>query len=291
MSITASQYFSDDAAAITPEAEDRFFAGLKTGNNTFKRTAKDRFKRIDDRCTEMFTSANVQLSHVLDIGISSGTTTLALSKRLALAGQTPQIVGTDLSLGAYLLDVFPGLRVLVDEQGLPLQYELLGRAVRAWVRRADYVTGVVILLGLLRALVKARVRRHLRYRERSTRKLWLLSRALRDEPRITVQRNDVFQLSEEFVGRFDFIRAANILNRGYFGDADLRRALGNVVRYLSGPGAWLLVARSEGAKTAGTLFRLSPDGSRLIIMARVGTGSEIESLVLNTPIPSPDGAA
>jgi len=285
MSITATEFLSDHPDAITAEAEDRFFASLKTGNNTFKRTEVSRFAGIDERCIEIFGKAGGTLSEVLDIGVSSGVTTLELSELLIRAGQDPLITGTDLALTAYLLEVGPGLRVLVDEHGHALQYEIFGRAVRAWVRRADYVTGMILLLGALRLLTRGKVRRLLRAENLHDHELVLLSRRVRNNPRIAVESNDILQLTDSYIGRFDFVRAANILNRGYFDEGELRRAIGNVARYLSGPGAWLLVARSVEQKTAGTLFRLAADGRRFKVSCRFGEGSEIESLVLGTVLP------
>ncbi len=285
MSITATRFFSIDPARLTPDVEDRFFTDLKTYNNTFKRTASDRFRDIDDCCVRHFEGAGPKLREVLDIGVSSGSTTLDLSDRLRAAGQPVQIVGTDLSLTGYLVSVMPGLRVLVDENGHPLQYEVFGKAIRAWARRADYVTGMVLVRGLLHFLCEDRVHRRLREHDGSLRPLQLVSPRLRDRADIRIEKNDIFSRTGHFVERFDFIRAANILNLGYFDETTLRRGFANVVSYLSGPGAWLLVARTNGATNAATLFRVSPDGRRLLVVDRIGGGSEVERLALWAPLP------
>ena len=285
MSITATRFFSIDPARLTPDVEDRFFTDLKTYNNTFKRTASDRFRDIDDCCVRHFEGAGPKLREVLDIGVSSGSTTLDLSDRLRAAGQPVQIVGTDLSLTGYLIPVMPGLRVLVDENGHPLQYEVFGKAIRAWARRADYVTGMVLVRGLLHFLCEDRVHRRLREHDGSLRPLQLVSPRLRDRADIRIEKNDIFSRTGHFVERFDFIRAANILNLGYFDETTLRRGFANVVSYLSGPGAWLLVARTNGATNAATLFRVSPDGRRLLVVDRIGGGSEVERLALWAPLP------
>lgn len=285
MSITATKFFSAEPNSLSFKVEDRFFTDLKTSNNTFKRTATDRFEQLDDHCLKYFEKLPVELREVLDIAVSSGSTTLALSDRLSRAGRTPRITGTDISLTAHLVQVAPNFRVLVDERGHPLQYELLGRAVRAWTRRADYFTGMVLFRTMLRLASRDRIRTSLE-RAEQLRTVRLLSPRLNDRHDITIERNDIFQRTPHFDGRFDFIRAANILNRGYFEDKALRRALGNIAHYLSGPGALLLVARSVGNQTAGTLFNLSQDGRRLQVVSRIGAGSEIEALVLATSVPS-----
>ena len=285
MAITATKFYSIDPAHLTPDVEDRFFTDIKTYNDTFKRTASNRFRDIDDCCIRHFDETGATLGDVLDIGVSSGSTTLDLSDRLHAAGHSAHIVGTDLSLTGYLMPVLPGLRVLVDENGYPLQYELFGRAIRAWGRRADYVTGMVAVRGLLHFLSQGRVQRRLHEHDGSLRPLQLLSPRLRNRADIRIEKNDIFNRTSHFVERFDFIRAANILNHGYFDETTLRRGFANVMSYLSGPGAWLLVARTNGTTNAATLFRVSPDGRRLLVVDRIGGGSEVERLALWAPLP------
>src|SRR5579871_3422087 len=161
MTITANRFFSIDPHHLTARIEDQFFTDLKIGN-TFKRTAADRFRDLDDRCIARFAQTGSRTSEGLDVGVSSGTTTLALHERLAEAGQSAQAVGTDISLHGYLVEVGPGFRALVDEQGRPLQFELLGLAIRAWRRRADYVTGMVLVRGLLHALSRQAIASRMR---------------------------------------------------------------------------------------------------------------------------------
>lgn len=285
MAITATKFFSLDPARLTPDVEDRFFTDLKTYNNTFKRTASHRFHDLDDCCVRHFDEMGVRLGEVLDIGVSSGSTTLDLSDRLHAAGQSARIVGTDLSLTGYLMQVTPWLRALVDENGHPLQYELFGKAIRAWGRRADYVTGMILVRGLLHFLCEDRVHRRLHEHDGSLRPLQLLSPRLRNRADIRIEKNDIFSRTGHFIERFDFIRAANILNRGYFDETTLRRGFANVVSYLSGPGAWLLVARTNGAANVATLFRVAPDGRQLLVVDRIGGGSEVERLALWAPLP------
>jgi hypothetical protein len=96
---------------------------------------------------------------------------------------------------------------------------------------------------------------------------------------IEIVENDIFVLTPEFVGRFDFIRAANLLNEGYFAREKLSAAISNIRSYCRGPGSLLLVVRSSEQRQDGTLFRLEADG-RFQVRARFGQGSEIEQIVL-----------
>lgn len=284
MTITASKFFALDPGRLTPEVEDRFFTDLKTQNSTFKRTGRARLNDVDACCVRNLAAAAARIERVLDIGISSGTSTLDLHDHLRAAGHAPRIIGTDLALDGYIVPALPGLRVLSDPGGHPMQYDLLGRAIRSWERRADYLTGMIAVRRMLARFTRRAVQARLEDGH-GAQPVRLLSPRLKGHPAITVEVNDIFARTDRFVRRFDFVRAANILNLGYFSEAELRRALSNIFSYLSGGGAWLLVARSKGSANAATLFRLSPDGRRLLVMDRVGGGSEIERLVLSTPLP------
>ncbi len=56
--------------------------------------------------------------------------------------------------------------------------------------------------------------------------------------------------STDFAGRFDLVRAANILNKSYFSTAQIRSAVSNIRSYLSGAGSLLIVTgRTRRVKT------------------------------------------
>ena len=61
--------------------------------------------------------------------------------------------------------------------------------------------------------------------------------------------------------------------------------MANIVRYLTGPGAFLLIARSARGCHVGTLFQVSANGRFLDVVDRFCGGSEVEWLMLETPLP------
>src|SRR5262249_34847844 len=83
-------------------------------------------------------------------------------------------------------------------------------------------------------------------------------------------------------GRFEVIRAANILNQSYFSTQQLREAVRHLRDRLVGPGAFLLIVRTEKGtdNNHGSLFCLDDHGS-FEVRARIGRGSELEDLVLS----------
>lgn len=274
----ASSFFSVAADRISARDEARFFGLLKTANNTFKRTEPSRLAAIDAALIATMARDDSQIHAVLDLGISSGVTTLELLESLRATGHEPHMTGTDRSVRARLVPLPFGCRALVEPNGHVLQYEVMGRAVRPWERRLDRWTGMF----LVRKLVEGQLRKPAIARAAAGdgTEVALISPRLRQNHAFQWLEDDITRRSAALVGRFDLVRAANLLNRHYFEPEVLRQAVGNAIAYLSGPGAWLLIVRTHGAADhRGTLFRMQENG-RLVIIDRYGSGSEVEDLVM-----------
>jgi SAM-dependent methyltransferase len=277
MTVTAKRFFSSPGSQADLALECEFFSNLKMRNGTFKLTRPSRFATLE---AEFGPIVRDRVKHgpcaVLDIGASTGLTTVELADFLRAQGAVPQVVGTDLFIEAHLVDLAPGIHVLSDPEGWPLQYGVAGIGIRAWVRRLDFITLAALPLLLARSLLQSRLRR--RIAAGATESVRMESRALSGRP-IRLLENDIFVPETGFEQRFDFIRAANILNLGYFGPDRLRIAIANIRAYCRGPGALLLVVKTAGQRHDGTLFELGEAGI-FKVLARIGNGSEIEGLVL-----------
>jgi len=279
---TASQFFSISPDRITAHEEARFFTWLKTGNATFKRTQPGRFREIDAAVLHEIAKVDGALGDILDIGISSGTTTLELLGAAKTAGHDPRVTATDRSLAALLVCWPLGFSALLEPQGHVLQYGVFGWPLRAWRRRLDYLTGMVLVQKLALATIGRAARRAV---ERGRgRDVALVSPRLASAKGVELVEDDVTQRNPAFRRRYDFVRAANILNRDYFDESILRQAAANLISYLRGPGSWLFVIRTlEDGQQHGTLFRQQgADG--LAVVHRFGRGSEIEPLVLESSV-------
>jgi hypothetical protein len=105
----------------------------------------------------------------------------------------------------------------------------------------------------------------------------LVSSRVRECPAIELVEDDIFVARPELRGRFHAVRAANILNEGYFDDAQLRAAVATLRERLR-PGGLLIVCRThEDGRNHGTFFRSERDG--WTVVERIGGGSEIERLI------------
>jgi hypothetical protein len=260
----ASAFFSAAPEDITARDEARFFGLLKTANNTFKRTEPSRLERIDSALIASLAAYRCRIDTVLDLGISSGVTTLELMTALRAAGHHARVTGTDRSVRARLVPLPHGCRALVESGGHVLQYEVWGRAIRPWKRRLDRWTGMT----LARALVEWRLREPAMARAASGagEEVVLLTPRLGRSNAFRWVEDDITHRRESLTGRFDLVRAANLLNRHYFEPPALRDAVANAIAYLSGPGAWLLVLRTHGASRSSR--HLVPDGRRHAAVGR-----------------------
>lgn len=278
---TATKFFSADPGSVTARDEARFFGGLRTGNLTFKRTGEARLRAIDLALIECLDREDARIETVLDLGISSGVTTAELAAAMLQSGRSIRTTGTDRALAARIVDLPLGCRALVEPMGCVLQYEVMGRAVRPWSRRLDYLTGMVVVRNIVnRALGPIARARGTALLAGDT--VALVSPRLVQSDAVRLLEDDITIRNPALERGFDLIRAANILNRHYFEPADLLRAVNNVRSYLRGPGAWLLVLRTHGESDhRGTLFRMADDRT-LSIVERWGTGSEIEAMFLQS---------
>ena len=278
MTITASAFFDLPVERISPELESSFFSSLKTGNNTFKKTQSGRFTEIDATVAKLLSESAVHEPAVLDIGISSGATALELKTRLEQQGLAPHLTGTDQSFEAWLIPGPLGSQALVQPDGHILQFEVFGKALRAWDRRLDRFTGRALLNAILRRAFR-RARANL-LDAAGRRRVKLVSPRLSQSRDITLREDNILLPNPEFAGKFDLVRAANILNRDYFSDTQLTAGLRNVRSYLKGPGSLLLLVRTDKRTETnnGSLYIVSGSGG-LELVTRFGTGSEVEEIL------------
>ena len=281
MTISATDFYSAADGTMTPEVEAAFYRTLKMRNSTFKTTHYGRFDDINPALAKTVGGRIPPDPQILDLAVSTGVSTVELANALRSAGMVPQITATDLYIEGRIFDLGGGMRVLADRLGWPLQYDVRGLAIRPWIRRLDYVT----LAFLPRQAVRAALVPKLRAMAQSAAGEWvsLVSRKLADDPAVRLIEDDLFVRNSEFVGRFDLIRAANILNSGYFTNDVLLGGIGNIRSYLRGSGSLLLVTRTADAdnRNAATLFELAPNG-KFRVVDRFAEGSEIEALVLGS---------
>ncbi len=271
--ITAYRYFTVPIEKLTADAERKFFAGIRLANKTFKTTVSGRMPDLDALTIRLVRDFGWQAPVVMDVGVSSGATTVDLLEAMRANGLEPKITATDLTFGATIFEIAPGVRLLADAHGNSLQYEFHGRGLRAWTRRLDAVTGYSLLTQTVQRFVASRAKKRV-----MDVKLVSRLRTVSANQAIEFVEDELAVRNPRFESRFDIARAANLLNRSYFDSARLRVMIDNLKSYVRRPDGLLVINRThEDGTNHGTIFRL--DTGEVQVVERVGGGSEIESLV------------
>ena len=252
------------------DLETRFFRALRLPNGTYKTTFPGRLTDVDAATADLL-GGHGSLT-LLDVAVSSGTTTVELLATLEARGLRVRATATDLYLRAALERRAGCFDVLLDPTGYALQvscpvgtkcrpHDPAGSWRRRWLDRLLGVLGGVPGPGALPVL--------------------LVARTLRDRPDVVLEQQDLSMPRVEWHERFDLVRAANILNLDYFAPNLLRQMAGHLSDCVR-PGGLLVVCRTlDDASNHATIFRKTSAG--LAPVARVGHGSEIESLMTARP--------
>ena len=287
---------SDDNLATRDCLEEKFFSAMCLNNGVFKKTGNGRLKDIDQALIAELQRLGVAPKTFLDVGVSSGVSTLNWFEALQQVGLRPSMTATDLTMTVYLVRLFSWLHVLVEKRGFPLQYEVCGFALRPRCRIRYYPLGNGFLTTLWHILYRrVAVRSDLLKRLETLQgnlpliddpvikaQIKLVTRRLRNNKDIELLDDDITEPTPPHLrGRFEVLRAANILNQGYFSPHQLSEIVRNLRDRLTGPGAFLIVVRTEKSGTNhGSILRLG-DNSSFEVLTRVGGGSEIEDIVLS----------
>jgi hypothetical protein len=270
--------------------ETRFFQSVGLPNGTWKTTS---YRRLDDLNTlvQSVLPAERPLD-VMDVAVSSGVSTLEWLESLERAGIQCRMTAGDAAADAYLVTMGRGLRVLVDRRGTALQYEVSGRAIRLPVRKRELLRhglAVLYMRTMLNLFVAPALKASRQPEEGarmgiSWRPLKLVSPMLRKHKRIEVVEDDIL-VNRGYRECFHVLRAANILNRGYFDESTLTAMLLNLRGRLR-KGGLLIVCRTtnEGNVNNGSILALGEKG-RFHLVSRLNAGSEVEDLALSLPDP------
>jgi chemotaxis methyl-accepting protein methylase len=211
-------------------------------------------------------------ARILDLGASDGVTTYDLVQTLKKAGWQDfrvDLVDLHLRLARYRKSAWLEYRT---PSGVPV-FLRLGRLV--WrLPRADHRWDFVSWILISRLLRSPSFQSS--FRKAGT--ISLVNPSAEACPEIHVHERSCLEHYPEWDGQFDAVRACNLLNKSYFDDEALVRIISLLKKYLK-PEGLLLVSRNpeeEERSENGTLF--TKRGGELVVLERIGTGSEIEPL-------------
>jgi methylase of polypeptide subunit release factors len=268
--------------------ERAFFTGLLMRNGLYKTTEVHRMDAVLPLLVEHARLLPETPLRVLDVGCSSGVTTIEMHRAFEDAGLAVETVGTDLTLFADYVTRENGAAMLFDSSGLLLQVEL-GDWASPWRWRPRDRVFRPFTVARAQALIEREGATFLRARHETiagfeSTRIALLSSLAQRSSHVRFCEEDI--LAPTVKGTFSLVRAANLLNPDHFTPAMLGRMI-DALRARLVDGGLLLIVRSQGGSHPvhdGTLFRLH--GDRFEVVARIGAGSEIASLV----VPDSDGS-
>jgi hypothetical protein len=292
---TIKEIFGTDPAtrdaATQEDFERHFYSRLRLANGVYKTTHTRRFGDVNRLVNGLLPRG--RRLEILDVGISSGISTLEWLDALREDGIDANVVGGDLDLTAYLISVGSWLDVLVDRNGYVLQMDLGPRSITNHLRhpllRHVLLAAPMWCLNTAFALfwtASPKLRRHVATNGGEVtlgsgircRPLSLLSPRLRGDAGIFVE-DDIVVNTERYADRFDAIRAANVLN--WYLDAEMLVRMFETLRRRLRVGGLLVLCRTDlHERNRGTIFRMN-ERREFEVVSRVTGGSEIERFVLS----------
>lgn len=278
------------AASDRPDRDElleRILFRFPTRNASLKRTQSARFEAFDAAFLERFRASLVpgRSYAVHDAGVSDGRTAVDFFRALAAlpgldfrffaSDYAPEVTAVEDagSRLALVLDpvseellqiVWPPFVFNVPKGESPLLYPL-NHLVRRW-----------LLAGRVPALLARWRAGDPGVRATAIRLLHPSVSALEaGDPRFRFERHDLLAPAPR---RYDVVRAMNVLNRSYFSEADLARAVAHVADSLP-PGGWFVVGANQdrGSTVNGAVYRRTPQGFERVLAH--GAGSEIDAIV------------
>ncbi len=111
------------------------------------------------------------------------------------------------------------------------------------------------------------------------RHITLVSPRLVTNPNVRVIEED---LAAPVAGKWDVVRAANILNHVYFSESQLEAMVANVASQVRVSGLLAICRTVPQSGNHGSVFKRINDGFEEV--GRIGGGSEVAAMVLRLPI-------
>lgn len=280
----AARYFAADQS-VRNQFERAFSYSLRLANGTLRYTYPGRMNDLNS-WVESLLPVRRPL-RILDVGISSGISTLEWVSSLERSGIDFEMTAGDLFLTGRLLTLGRRWCLLTDDSGYPLQYAIGDHTMPNPPGRRNSALFFLPLMLLRWAYRVALARSHAAVDAGVSytvlRRLVRLSEidfvvpALRTHPAVHLVRDDLLHPRGPREGH-DVIRAANILNPCYFSTDELRTAIRNLVGRLSPEGLLIIGRTTHDEVNKATAFIRSSRGA-LEIASRINGGIEVEDLI------------
>jgi hypothetical protein len=261
-------------------------------NRTFKRTSWARTIRFDNEALEALRPSLIaHPAHVVqDLGASDARNSCDFFAAYAtVIGTSPEFFATDLCFTVTVLRRRNArTRVVIDQQGHILQVVLppFVLPARTGIRRSvQQPINVLLRFVLFNTSVKRTLRLY-KKRDPSIDKTMISLVCSEAEhlalhtPTFHLERHNVLDKASR---TYTTVRALNLLNRAYFSDAQLLRAITNVLSSLSEGGAFIVGSNGDSGSTVDGAAYLKSEG-RFHRIFSSGSGCKIDPLILEASV-------
>jgi len=265
-----------DALASVSDEFSHILQNLRI-RGVWKWTGQHRLRLMDQLLTDCAVTCGWTQLRMLDIGASDGITTL----------DTVEHLRRNPGISAHLTIIDQDVRLLAIQRGATTLYFTSSRRPLL-VRMGKFALCLEPMEGLegilFNRLAAALSRHYARILEHAdlscALSIPLINPAAVQCHLIDVCEGNLFSPRTEWFGRFDAIRASNVLNLAYYSEARIQEAVGLTHQYLKEGGVFLVSRnwiQSQGEMEAGALWR--KQGSRFLRVSELGTLPEIAGLV------------
>jgi hypothetical protein len=285
---TTHQVFLGDATGQQQDLLEReFFGRVVLPNGTVKSTNANRMNDLNATVLPYVQRLVERPVHIMDVGISSGVSTVEWYDQLSGAGVVCEMLASDLTVYASLLTLGSSFGALIDRHRNILHLDILGRGAPPSATGVQGIFAAAVRLVFRVAMAVDRSLPPLRgqTQEAATGMLLkcepvsLLTKKMTQQSALQVIEDDLVAGDRpEFKHAFQVIRAANILNRAYFADATLVQMLNKLKNRLVPEGILIVCRTNDEGINNGTIFR-QVEGGKVQVLTRIGSGSEIEALL------------
>lgn len=241
---------------------------LYVSDGTSKQTLAERFKDLEQATLQYLTKDKINVIH--DVAVSSGVSSVKFYELVR---------NNHFNTDFYVSDKYA--KVWISKDKTQKVYDAEGKLMLAYVGKF-LATDKIVYFPLSKRLFSYIQKQSIgqEFNSSSCNHIKLYDNKVLDyieEKKIYDIDYDIFTSSID--SKFTFVRCMNILNLGYFGSEKIKIAINKLFSSLQQDGI-LLVGRTINNQYNNASF-FKKEGSQLVWLEDIGTGSEIKTLILN----------
>lgn len=259
------------------QLEENLYARIKMSNNTYKRTYSGRLDEVNEEIVGLISSMNLEEVYLMDVGASSGITTLEWHEQLKEEGIQAKVIATDAFIDAYQVKVVPNFfEIILDYERKLIEYNV-GSMVFQGLMYCPLSMLIYPVAKLFIYLAQWQMKGKISVFE--IKQIELIHSAFNNKKDIKFIKDDIIN-DKHYIGQIDCLRASNILNKGYFDKSTLLQIIGNLKARLKEGGLFVVTRTHLDKQNHASIFQLV--NNQFLLLKDIGDGSEVKPLILQT---------